>query len=131
MVKGNNLTTSSVIKYTSGLVEGQKVVPGDFGKSVKKLWATGFFSNIEINLERETLNGIDLIIIVEETPILGEIIFKGDKKKRNEIEGELDLNTGQRILPHVVKESEEKIKKILSESGFINCSVVGLSLIHI
>ena len=80
MVKGNNLTTSSVIKYTSGLVEGQKVVPGDFGKSVKKLWATGFFSNIEINLERETLNGIDLIIIVEETPILGEIIFKGDKK---------------------------------------------------
>ena len=124
-VEGNNLTTPSVIKYTSGLVEGQKVVPGDFGKSVKKLWATGFFSNIEINLEKETLNGIDLIIKVEETPILGDVIFKGDKKKINEIEGELNLNTGQRILPHIVKESEEKIKEILSESGYINCSVLG------
>ena len=41
-VEGNNLTTPSVIKYTSGLVEGQKVVPGDFGKSVKKIMGNGF-----------------------------------------------------------------------------------------
>ena len=34
-VEGNNITTATVVKYTSGILEGKEMVPGDFGKSVK------------------------------------------------------------------------------------------------
>ena len=83
-------------------------MPGEFGKAVKKLWATGFFSDIQVQLDRESADGLYVTIIVEETPILGNVTFTGDKKKRREIEDELDLKKGQRIRPHLVKESSEK-----------------------
>ena len=110
-VEGNKITTATVVKYTSGILEGKEMVPGDFGKSVKKLWETGFFSDIQIQLDKETPEGLYITIIVEETPILGDVTFKGDKKRRRDIEEELDLKTGQRIRPHLLKESVETIKK--------------------
>ena len=119
-VEGNNITTATVVKYTSGIVEGKEFVPGDFGKSVKKLWATGFFSDIQIRLDKEAQEGLYITIIVEEAPILGEVSFKGDKKKRREIEEELDLKKGQRIRPHLLKESEESIRKLLAGDGYLH-----------
>ena len=122
-VEGNNITTATVVKYTSGILEGKEMVPGDFGKSVKKLWATGFFSDIQIQLDKETPEGLYITIIVEETPILGDVTFEGDKKKRRDIEEELDLKTGQRIRPHLLKESVETIKRLLAEDGYLRSEV--------
>ena len=122
-VEGNNITTATVVKYTSGILEGKEMVPGDFGKSVKKLWATGFFSDIQIQLDKETSEGLYITIIVEETPILGDVTFEGDKKKRRDIEEELDLKTGQRIRPHLLKESVETIKRLLAEDGYLRSEV--------
>ncbi len=122
-VEGNNITTATVVKYTSGIVEGKEMMPGEFGKAVKKLWATGFFSDIQVQLDRESADGLYVTIIVEETPILGNVTFTGDKKKRREIEDELDLKKGQRIRPHLVKESMEKIKRLLGEDGYLRAHV--------
>tara|TARA_Y100000590_G_scaffold470581_1_gene666557 strand:- start:4816 stop:7194 length:2379 start_codon:yes stop_codon:yes gene_type:complete len=118
-VEGNNITTATVVKYTSGIVEGKEIMPGEFGKAVKKLWATGFFSDIQVQLDRESVDGLYVTIIVEETPILGNVTFTGDKKKRRDIEDELDLKKGQRIRPHLIKESIEKIKRLLAEDGYL------------
>ena len=65
-VEGNKITTETVVKFTSGIVEGKEIIPGDFGKSVKKLWSTGFFSDIQIMLDRESSEGLYITIIVEE-----------------------------------------------------------------
>ena len=122
-VEGNKITTETVVKFTSGIVEGKEIIPGDFGKSVKKLWSTGFFSDIQIMLDRESSEGLYITIIVEETPILGNIAFIGDKKKRREIKEELDLKKGQRIRPHLVKESIETIKRLFAEDGYLRSHV--------
>ena len=102
-VEGNNETSTNVVKYTSGLVEGKEIKPGDFGNAITKLWETGIFADIQIHLDRETTDGIYIIIEVEENPILGEVIYEGGKKKKKDIEEELDLRSGQRIPPHLVK----------------------------
>ena len=65
-VEGNNITTATVVKFTSGIVEGKEIMPGDFGKAVKKLWSTGFFSDIQVMLDREASEGLYVTIIVEE-----------------------------------------------------------------
>jgi outer membrane protein insertion porin family len=122
-VEGNNETSTNVVKYTSGLVEGKEIKPGDFGNAITKLWETGIFADIQIHLDRETTDGIYIIIEVEENPILGEVIYEGGKKKKKDIEEELDLRSGQRIPPHLVKESTEKIKNLFAEDGYLRAEV--------
>ncbi|MFQ6615381.1 MAG: outer membrane protein assembly factor BamA [Fidelibacterota bacterium] len=122
-LEGNEMTSPRVIKYTSGLVEGKTIVPGDLSRSVKKLWDTGLFSDIQIRLDRETPEGIEITIQVEENPILEEVRFEGGKNKRRELEEELGLTTGQRIRPHLLKEAEEKIRKLYEEDGYLKAEV--------
>ena len=74
-------------------------------------------------LDRESSEGLYITIIVEETPILGNVAFIGDKKKRREIKEELDLKKGQRIRPHLVKESIETIKRLFAEDGYLRSHV--------
>lgn len=122
-VNGNDMTSASVIKYTSGLVEGRKVNPGEFGKSVQKLWQTGLFSNVQIKLDRETAEGIFLTIDVEENPILGNVEVQGGKRKKKEIEEAANLTKGQRLQPYLLKEATEKIKKLYAEDGYLRTEV--------
>ncbi|MEE9167987.1 MAG: outer membrane protein assembly factor BamA [Candidatus Neomarinimicrobiota bacterium] len=122
-VTGNNMTAASVIKYTSGLMEGKEISPGDFGRAVRKLWQTGLFSDVQIHLDRETVDGIFVTVEVEENPILGEVKIEGDKKKKKDIEEALDLTTGQRLQPYLAKESVEKIRKLYGEDGYLKAEV--------
>jgi len=123
-VEGNEMASDRVIKYTSGLLEGKEIIPGDFGQSVKKLWRTELFSDIQIFLEKETVDGIFIKIVVEENPILGEIKFEGNKKKKqSDFDEELDLTSGQRIQPYLINNCVEKIKEIYSEDGYLRVEV--------
>lgn len=122
-LEGNETTSPRVITYTSGLVEGSTVMPGDFSRAVKKLWETGLFSDVQIRLDRETPEGIFITIMVEENPILEAVKFDGGKKKRKELEEELNLTPGQRIRPHLLKEAEEKIKRLFAEDGYLRAEV--------
>ncbi|MFQ6673964.1 MAG: POTRA domain-containing protein, partial [Fidelibacterota bacterium] len=67
-LEGNDMTSPGIIKYTSGLVEGKRIIPGDFGRSVKKLWDTGLFSDVQILLDQESAEGIYITIKVKENP---------------------------------------------------------------
>lgn len=122
-VEGNDETSANVVKYTSGLVEGKEIKPGDFGNAIKKLWETGIFADVQIHLDRETANGIYIIIEVKENPVLGEVRYEGGKKKKRDMEEDLGLRTGQRIHPHLAKESTEKIKKLFAEDGYLRAEV--------
>lgn len=122
-VTGNGMTTSSVIKYTSGLMEGREINPGDFGRAVRKLWQTGLFSNVQIHLDRETVDGLYVTIEVEENPILGQVKIKGGKKKKKEIEEALDLTPGQRLQPFLLKKSSETIEKLYRDDGYLRAEV--------
>ncbi|MCH7731790.1 MAG: outer membrane protein assembly factor BamA [Candidatus Marinimicrobia bacterium] len=124
VVTGNNSTSTTVIKYTSGLMEGKEIIPGDFGLSVKKLWRTGLFSNIQIMLDKETDDGIYISIEVEENPVLGEIKLKGNKKKKwKDFEEELNLNIGQRLQLHHMKEAVAKMKELYAEDGYLRVEI--------
>ena len=123
-VEGNESVSPRVIKHTAGLVDSSSIIPGDFSKSVKRLWSTGLFSDIQILLDEETSDGIYITIHVVENPILGKLQFSGNKKKKaKDFEEELSLITGQRIQPHIPKESEEKIKGLYYEDGYLSVDI--------
>ena len=125
-VNGNVLATDDMIRYTAGLKVGRKIKSGDFARSVKRLWNLGMFKNVQIILNDETSEGISITILVEENPIVGAMRYEGNKKiKDSKFEEEIKLITGQRIKPHLIKETIQKIKDLYSEEGFLLAKING------
>ncbi len=123
-VEGNTLTSENMVKYTSGLKNGDEVSIEDFSRAVKRLWDLGVFSDIQISLTQETTEGISILIKVEENAVLGEAKFKGNKKlKERKFREEMIFQRGMRIKPHLIKDSIKKIKKMYSEDGYLLAEV--------
>jgi len=119
-VEGNSVTTDRMIRYTAALKIGNEVKPGDFAKSVKRLWNLGMFNDIQIRLDEETEEGIKITIVVVEASILGKIHFKGNKKlKDSQLEEELLLVSGQRIRLSTIHEKIQTLKKLYEEEGYL------------
>ena len=125
-VNGNVLATDDMIRYTAGLRVGRIIKSGDFSRSVKRLWNLGMFKNVQIILNDETSEGISITILVEENPIVGAIRYEGNKKiKDSKFEEEIKLIIGQRIKPHLIKETIQKIKDLYLEEGFLLAKING------
>ena len=123
-VEGNTLTPETMIRYTTGLNAGENIKPGDFSRAVNRLWQLGLFEDIQIRLDRESPDGVDVTIVVVENHVLGNVIFKGNKKiKESKFDEELHIKSGQRIRPHLLTESIQKIKALYAEDGYLLADV--------
>ena len=72
-VLGNNSTSNNMVLYTAGLQKGQTVTAEDFRRAVKRLWDLGVFSDVQIEFDGESPEGISISIQVEESPVLSLI----------------------------------------------------------
>src|SRR5699024_131712 len=95
-VEVEGLTTSreEFVIGTSGLQEGSVItVPGqDVGQSIKSLYQTGLFSNVEIIETGREASGIYLKIIVQEQPRLEEYKIRGVKgSERKDLREQITL----------------------------------------
>ena len=76
----------AVLTYL-GLHAGQKTSPYDLDLALKKLYDTGFFSNVDLDNEAGVLN-----VKVTENPSINQIIFEGnDKIAKEDLEKEISL----------------------------------------
>ena len=79
-IEGNIATSENMVLYTAGLQKEQEVSSEDFRRAVKRLWELGVFNNVQIYFDGETPDGILITIEVKEAPVLGQVIFSGNKK---------------------------------------------------
>jgi len=123
-VEGNTTTNSDLIRYTSGLRSGNTIKTGDFARGVKQLWSMQLFDNVQLYLDEETPDGISLTIKVVESPMLGKVHYRGNKKiSTAKLKEDLSLFPGQRISPNLVVQLEKKIKLLYAEDGYLRASV--------
>ena len=119
-VKGNTLAAETMIRYTSGLRQNELINVADFSRAVKRLWQLGLFKDVQIVIDKETSEGLFISIHVEENPILGSVLYKGNKRlKDKQLQDELELYKGQRIKPHSLIESISKLKNFYADDGFL------------
>ena len=78
ITKGNERISTESIAIFGDIVLGKNYERVDINLLIKKLYETNFFKNISVDLSNS-----ELIIIVEENPIVNSIIFKGEKAKKN------------------------------------------------
>jgi len=123
-VEGAKTASTQIIKVNSGFVSGAELTGEDIQNGIKKLWQLGLFSDIKVIIDKETTNGVYLIVKVAEYPRLNEIKYNGNKKyKTKEIKEDISLFRGQIITPHLINKSVRKIKEKYDEDGFYNAKI--------
>ena len=75
-IKGNQRVSNETIKVFSSIKIGDEINTDKLNEIVDNLYITNFFDNISTYFENQ-----ELIIKVEESPIINKIEFKGIKSK--------------------------------------------------
>ena len=76
IIKGNQRVSNETIKLFSSIKVGDEITTDKLNEIIDNLYITNFFDNISTNFENQ-----ELIIEVEESPIINKIQFKGVKSK--------------------------------------------------
>ena len=114
-VTGNERISPETILVFGDVVIGENYESSDINLLIKKLYETGFFSNIAVELE----NG-QLSIKVEENPIINSIVFKGEKAKKytEAIKEHLKLREKTSFVSNYVKSDINIVKQFYRQLGF-------------
>ena len=78
-VRGNQRVDDETIRNYVGIGPGVLFDSGDVDEAVKRLFATGLFSDVRINRAGRTL-----IVTVEEYAIVNQVLFQGNKKIKDD-----------------------------------------------
>ncbi len=84
----------------------------------------GVFSNIQIHFDGETPDGILITIELEESPVLGSIMFQGNKKlKDKKFSEKLSYQRGMRLKPNFITKSINTMKQMYMEDGYFLATI--------
>lgn len=125
-ISGNTHYTKSQIMRFTGLRMGEEIeIPGTkLNNSLKRLWRTNLFSDIDIYAAKVEGDQIYLRLNLIGLPELAEVKFNGLKKgKIEDFTKEFDLNPGIRITSNLKNQIRNSIKNHFLEKGYPNSKV--------
>ena len=114
-IVGNNRVSKATILNFSELKKGDDVSLSNINESLKSLYNTNFFEDVNINIKNNLL-----IISVKEYPVIQEINFKGIKRKKTieDLKEQISLKEKNPFNESLIKNDLNKILNILKNSGF-------------
>ena len=74
-VRGNSRVDASTVRGNLTISPGSSFTNNDIDESVKRLFATGLFSDVQISV-----SGSTLVVTVAENQIINQVVFNGNKK---------------------------------------------------
>jgi len=125
-VTGNQTISEQSILIFSGLNTGQMLkIPGDkLSSSIKKLWTSKLFSNVEIFVTKIDEDAIYLEISVTELDKVGTVTIKGIKKsKLEDLQKEIEFQKGSMLTENLSTTTKNFIKNKYREKGFLKAKV--------
>ena len=126
-VSGNQLMIKEDIINFSGLSKDSYINAIEIQNAINRLWILNKFSNIQIDLEETNYGTMNLIIKVEEFPIINEVNFKGSyfdfelfkfKKSKNELKKISELETGTSLSNQKIKNAVTLLKNDFIKRNF-------------
>ena len=114
-VKGNNRVSSETIINFSGITIGRDISAKQLNDSLKELYQTNFFKDIQFDLSHKTL-----LIRVDEYPLVQEIIIEGipAQKTINKIKENLQLKEKNPFIESLIQNDKNKILNTFKQSGY-------------
>ncbi len=117
-VRGNQIVSTNTVLSKIRSQKRGPLVQETINEDVKRLYATGFFQDIRMEVE-EGADGYKLIISVLEKPVVKEVLIEGNKVfKEERLRKEIKIIEGQILDRKVVKQGVEAIRKLYSDKGY-------------
>jgi len=122
-IKGNKAISAETIMAKIKTRVGQLYYAQTSRDDIKRLYETGFFSDISLELE-DIKGGLKVIFKVEERPVIEEIVVEGNKAlSRNAIIRKLKIKPGQYLNLSVLNEDVAAVKKEYERLGMLDVSI--------
>ena len=125
-VTGLKKFSEETVKVFTGLRDGQVIkLPGDkLTSSIKKLYESKQFSNVDVYLAKTDGNTVYLQFDVQELPQLNKVNISGIKKsKAKELIKEAELKTGAMLTDNLIVTTRNYITKKYTDKGFLKTKV--------
>jgi outer membrane protein insertion porin family len=122
-VTGNRrVTPEDVLTYIRERV-GQTFKPETLTQDVRELWNSGFFDDIEVDLDRHD-EGVDLRFVVRERPSISAITFEGnDDISKDDLNEGIELKSNTILSLPAVRRTVQKIRDMYAEKGYFLAEV--------
>ncbi len=122
-VRGNYIVSTNTILSKLRSQKGEPLVQETVNEDIKRLYATGYFEDIKIEVNEKS-EGYELVVVVIEKPVVKKIVIEGAKSfKEEKLRKELKVLEGQVLDRKAVKSGVEAVKKLYSNKGFKNVDI--------
>ena len=129
VVEGGMTLTVDTVSYYLGLEAGDPLDREAIADGYRRLWDSGLFEDVRIEIEDHGDGGITLYVVVKERPFVTSVDFEGNKKiKTPDLKDKLD-ERGIEIPRNVPMRSsqlgriESAIKEVYDSEGFRSAQV--------
>ncbi|WP_274424144.1 outer membrane protein assembly factor BamA [Chelativorans sp. YIM 93263] len=120
-VRGNQRVDADVVRNQVGISPGESFTNTDVNDAVKRLFATGMFSDVSVQQSGNTL-----VVTVEENAIVNQVLFQGNRKiKDQELAQAVRLEPRSAFSGQSVQAAEAAIQEAYRRIGRDETSVSG------
>ena len=125
-VRGNVRVSAATVADLIGFRAGKNYTAADTDEAVKRLFATGLFSDVDV-----VVSGRTLVVTVSELSIVNQVVFRGNRKLKDErLKGVVQLQPrgafDQATMDADVRAIEESYSRIGRNDVTVDASVVDL-----
>ncbi|MBN1611030.1 MAG: outer membrane protein assembly factor BamA [Polyangiaceae bacterium] len=123
VVAGNRrVSTPDVLTYLREKV-GAAFSPQALTQDVHELWQSGFFDDIEVDLQRSD-TGVTLRFMLRERPNIREVIFEGnDEISKDDLTEAIEVKSNTVLSRPAIRRSIQKIRDMYAERGYFLAEV--------
>ncbi|HVY29817.1 MAG TPA: outer membrane protein assembly factor BamA [Polyangiaceae bacterium] len=123
VVAGNRrITPEDVVTYLRERT-GQEFSPEVLTQDVRELYGSGFFDDIEVDLERLE-EGVVLRFVVRERPSVSAVTFEGNSEiEKDDLKEGVELKANTILSPPAIRRSIQKIRDMYAEKGYFLAEV--------
>jgi outer membrane protein insertion porin family len=117
-VEGNRRVTKDDVRSYLRERIGQTFVPEALSKDVRELWGSGFFDDIEVDLDRSDA-GVTLRFTVRERPNVAKVEFdRNDEIDDDDLKEAIEVKENTVLSYPAIQRSIQKIRDMYAEKGY-------------
>ncbi|MET0516252.1 MAG: outer membrane protein assembly factor BamA [Nitrospiraceae bacterium] len=123
-IRGNKKIELPAIQGRLTLKPGDPYTPENVRGQIKILYETGYFEDVQLETEPRP-EGIALTFVVQEKPIITEIVFDGNEELSDDkLKEKITIKSQAFLDQQQAKESAEKIRLAYQEDGYFSAQVI-------
>ncbi len=122
-VQGTDILDPDVVLLRLQVQEGDLYDPEELNREIRRIFDLGYFDDVQLQVE-PTPQGKELIIVVEERPLIQNINISGaDNVREKDIREVLTTRTGSVVNPRIISEDLARIRELYRGKAYYNATV--------